>query len=351
MHLISARNPHEALPIALDRLFKLGVERETRNGKVLQLRGPTLLCYERPTERVVFWPERDANPIFHALEAMWMLAGRSDVEFVAHYAKRMSTFSDDGKTLNGAYGFRWRTHFGYDQLELICKNLKRNPNDRRQVLTMWDATSNEDFDHESDLQKASSSKDVPCNTHIYFAINDSGHLDMTVCNRSNDLVWGCLGANAVHFSFLQECMAIKIGVPVGCYYQFTNNLHGYLETIEPLRSIAGQYCASPYELGEVKPLPLIPDASQIEEFEEDLQYLQIGGFGLYSSFFFVGVVAPMQMAHEFYKAGDLEGALKACDNIVADDWSLACREWIQRRINRRAHCLKRAQDDGVNYEA
>ena len=38
------------------------------------------------------------------------------------------------------------------------------------------------------------SKDVPCNTHAYFAINAEGSLDLTVCNRSNDLVWGCLGA-------------------------------------------------------------------------------------------------------------------------------------------------------------
>jgi len=340
MRALSFRNPHEALPILLDALFKTGIERDSRNGKVLQLTGPTLVEFTHPWERVIFWPERDANPIFHAYEMLWMLAGRQDVAGVAHYVKRMATFSDDTQTLNGAYGFRWRHHFGYDQLDLIVENLKKNPNDRRQVLAMWDATSSYDFEQLSDLQNQNS-KDLPCNTHAYVAINPDGRLELTVINRSNDLVWGLLGANCVHFSWLQEYLAARIGVPMGSMFTLTNNLHGYLETIEPLRDLPMNQGASPYELGIVKYQPL--EQSSMLEFERDLQRL---GKGDYESHFMRNVFGPMDAVHAAYKHGEYDQALELCSAILASDWSLACFEWVQRRIKRR----QIAQDDGAFYD-
>lgn len=328
------------LPIALDRLFKIGVRRESRNGPVLQLRGPTLLCYERPLERVVFWPERNANPFFHVMESVWMLAGRNDVELPAKYAASIARYSDDGRTFNGAYGYRWREAFGkgrkFDQLTLIARRLKNNPDCRRQVLSMWDP--------ETDLNKASHSKDVPCNTHAYFSRDERGRLDMTVCNRSNDLVWGCLGANVVHFSYLLEYMAGLIGCEVGSYCQFTNNLHGYLDTVEPLREIAGrQGEASPYEAA-VQPFPM-KVAGEVELLDADFHDLG-KGCG-YRSSFFTGVVAPMELVWDVYKNLGPSAAVGACDTIVALDWRRAAAEWMRRCAGKR---LRKAQDDGVSYE-
>jgi thymidylate synthase len=57
-------------------------------------------------------------------------------------------------------------------------------------------------------------------------------LDLTVLCRSNDVVWGAYGANAVHFSVLQEYLAGRIGVDVGVMYQFSNNYHGYVDGAE-----------------------------------------------------------------------------------------------------------------------
>jgi len=164
MQTITARNVHQALPEVMHLMKTLGKPRESRNGPVLKVPGPVSICYERPTERVMFWPERDANPFFHCLEALWMLAGRNDVGFVANILPRMRTFSDDGQTLNGAYGHRWRAQFGGDQLIHITEALKADRYDRRQVLAMWDAPH--------DL--GSDSKDLPCNTQAYFSRTDTG---------------------------------------------------------------------------------------------------------------------------------------------------------------------------------
>lgn len=328
--MLNGRNAHELLPLALDLLFKRGVARETRNGSVLQLEGPTLIHYERPLERVLFHPERNANPFFHLFEALWMLAGRRDVAFPAHYAKQIKAYSDDGVTLNGAYGYRWRCHFGHDQLDWIVDALRTNPNCRRQVLTMWDGGNGEGDDTaQCDLAKTRTSLDVPCNTHAYFSINGNGQLDMTVCNRSNDLIWGALGANAVHFSVLLEYMAARIGVPVGSYYQFTNNLHGYLKTVEPLWELAARTGeASPYELGQTSHSLLIP-AGEEAAFENDLS--RLGYADNFESSFFRGTVAPMLLAHKTREMTDIE----------APDWRKACAEWLGRR--------KKVADDGVIY--
>ena len=145
-----------------------------------------------------------------------MLQGRKDLAPLAHFVKSMEDFSDDGETLWGAYGQRWRTYFHKDQLDSIIKILKTDPDDRRCVLQMWDA--NKDLGREG--------KDLPCNTNIYFKIRDEA-LQMTVCCRSNDMLWGTYGANAVHMSMLQEYMAEAIGVEIGTYYQISDSFHVY----------------------------------------------------------------------------------------------------------------------------
>lgn len=331
MNLITARNAHEMLPIALDRLLQMGNKRPSRNGDVIQLDGPTLLCYENPWERVVFWPERDANPFFHLMESLWMLAGREDVAFTTKYVKTMSDFSDDGIIFNGAYGYRWRYKFGSDQLDAIIERLRANPDCRRQVLSMWEP---------KDLFNQNT-KDVPCNTHAYFAINAKGQLDMTVCNRSNDLVWGALGANAVHFSFLQEYMAAHIGVPMGRYFQFTNNLHGYLKTIQPLLELPMQQgAASPYELNNWKVAPL--GAMRLTQLQPFLMGAQAS-----TSDFLNQVALPMEVVHQLYREKNYAAAMIACIDIQSPDWQLACTQWLDRRAARR---LVKAQDDGVRYE-
>ena len=52
-----------------------------------------------PCERVLLYPERNANPFFHLYESLWMLAGRNDVAGPARYAKNMNNYSDNGVTL------------------------------------------------------------------------------------------------------------------------------------------------------------------------------------------------------------------------------------------------------------
>lgn len=324
---IPVRNVHEALPAGLAALMKDGEERQSRNGPVLVFPTPVTTVYEYPDERVIFWPGRDANPFFHLHEAIWMTGGRNDLKSVTRFVKRMASFSDDGKTLHGAYGHRWRRHFGADQLKIIIETLRGNHEDRRCVLGMWDPV----------VDLGRKGRDVPCNTQAYFSVSAEGCLDMTVCNRSNDLVLGAYGANAVHFSFLQEFVAIAVGVELGRYYQMSNNLHAYLDNlgqVEHLAKLAPNAVTSPYAQGEVATYPIM--STPYEQWLQDLDiFLDEGPIVGLRDPFFRQVATPMWHAHEaFLKKGDSERfatALEILEQCKAADWRKAATEWITRR--------------------
>lgn len=344
-------------PLGFDNDIVKG-KNSSRVGNVIQALEPVIVTYLHPTHRVLFNQARDANPFLHLFESLHMLQGRSDVAPLNYYSSKFSTFcSDDGVTQHAAYGRRWRNWFGYDQLEELVKELKENSSSRRCVLTMWDACCCEeckpsDYTYgkaRHDLFMAThGGKDTPCNTHSYFLINN-GRLDMTVCNRSNDLILGMLGANVVHFSFLLEYMAAHIGVEVGVYNQVTNNLHVYennFKSEEWLVDTTPNYYTRVPRINGVK---LVKDPTQ---FDKELKVFNECVLGLdtvvstsYLEPFFQYVALPMALAFRAYKHKEFKDANRYCSEILADDWRIACTYWIRKReVN-----YNRAKDDGVSY--
>lgn len=347
MRVIEARNVHVALAQGIDHLLRTGESGGSRNGDVLVSPTPVCTVYHSPTERVLFGATRDANPFFHLMESLWMLAGRNDLAFPQQFNKRFGEYSDDGKTVHGAYGHRWRAHFGYDQLEVIALELRNNPTSRRCVLQMWDAMPATRYVHEGTLEMygandlnlaMSGGKDVPCNTNIYFRVNE-GKLDMTVCCRSNDIIWGAYGANAVHMSVLMEYMAAYIGVPVGTYYQISNNYHAYTNVYDraKLAMIAKESIAqNVYITSEAFPNPLAYPypiiSTPISKWNADLaDFLDHPLEGhLFNDKFFTEIAAPMYAAWNTRKA-KLGSGLNEIAMMANSDWKMACQQWIHRR--------------------
>ena len=315
MFSLKSRNVNTAYPELFNLVGVLGKKVDTRNGTAVALMSPLLMQITHPTERVLFNEARNANPFFHMMESIWMLAGREDVEFVAQFNKRMIEYSDNGRTFNAPYGHRWRKSFGYDQIEAVCSMLRANPEDRRCVIGMWDPYN--------DL--GLKSKDLPCNTQIMCRIV-GGALDFTITNRSNDLIFGLMGANAVHMSMLQEYMAAKIGVPVGNWYHMTNNLHVYEHHWSLL------HCAEPYEAQYPASMPLTNIG---EMFDVDCRRVCDNNLKLLVHPYIELVVAPMYRAWRAWKCELPEEALVQCNEIMSDDWRLACTAWILRAMEKK----------------
>lgn len=323
MQVIQARNVSEALYLGLQLIQEIGVKLPSRAGEMLEFPCPVSTVYSYPREKVLFYAKRDANPFFHCLEGLWMLAGRNDVAFVEKYNKRMAEYSDDGKIFHGAYGFRWRNWFGEDQLLTSIERLKTFENDRRTVVAMWDP--------EYDLYETNHMKDIPCNTHIYFKVRD-GYLNMMVCCRSNDMIWGAYGANAVHMAMLLEYMAGMVGVKVGRYTQVSDSLHAYTETLEKVKGIMPDY--DPYltmGTGHYVPELLINNK---DSFDSELNLILEANYSKEYNFknhFLRTTIIRMVNSYEAFKAGNIEEALKLAYLIQATDWRVACVEWLQRR--------------------
>jgi thymidylate synthase len=320
MKTFTCRNVNDGFVEALWWIKVAGKEESTRNGRVLSYQAPVIVEFTHPRERVHFCPVRDANPYFHCMEAMWMLAGKNDVDWPAYFAANLANYSDDGRTLHGAYGFRWFKLFG-DQVTSLIEHLKFQPNTRRAVLQMWGA--------EHDLHRVESSKDVPCNTHIYFRPHDNV-LDMTVCNRSNDLVWGLFGANAVHMSFLHEYVAAYAGYSVGSYFQMTNNLHVY-EQHFPL--VKNPPPAAPGPTVSLTDIWLSDGHPTQTKFDADLFRFMTNPKhpSKYAGRFFRGVIVPMYQSYVHYKERNMEEAVASARQIEDSAWAYACEQWLGRR--------------------
>jgi hypothetical protein len=74
-----ARTVSEALSQGLHAIRIHGIAKPSRVGDVLVMPRPIMTEYADPTNRVLFSPMRDANPFFHVMETLWMLAGRNDL--------------------------------------------------------------------------------------------------------------------------------------------------------------------------------------------------------------------------------------------------------------------------------
>jgi thymidylate synthase len=331
MHVINAVNVRDALPIAVKYLMHHGEKTQTRNGNALVAPIPVAIRYINPKQHVLINPVRDANPFFHLMEAMWMLAGRDDGAFLDHYIKDFSKkFGTNGRIMD-AYGQRWRVGAGFDQLNEIVQQLQCDPYSRQCVLQMWGA-GREDL-------LVNTAK--PCNIAATFRIRNN-KLDMFVFNRSNDLIWGCCGANAVHFPILQEYISGRLKIEMGEYWQISTNLHLYDEHHKILLDRTGEtnlFVALKTSNGYESTLPLMSDHLHFDEdLNDTMDYIDAmhnhkeGYIGNISNLFLREVVIPMATAHWMYKAKNWEEAFEAIDAVKAEDWRRAGEEWLKRRL-------------------
>jgi hypothetical protein len=252
---------------------------------------------------------------------MWMLAGRRDLEYVEYLLPRMREFSDDGETLQGAYGYRWRQHWNEDQVHKVVHLLEEHPDSRRAVITMWDPL----------VDLGTDSKDLPCNTQLYVNIRQD-YVDLTITCRSNDAIWGCYGANVVHFSFLQEYIACSLRKLVGKLYQFSNNFHVY-PGMPRFEELWGNPRSINHYLGEaISPGPLLFQGDYAV-FDDELKGWLDKPHDNTGSSFLSGVAYPMWQSFQAYKERDLPIAIDLANYIDAPDWRHACVTWLTRRQN------------------
>lgn len=223
MRVFFGKQPQEIYFDQLETLIRDGERVDVRGRMTVEL----LDCVTEvhaPWDPCILMPSRRWNPWLAMSEGLWILAGRNDVAALKPYNSHIVDFSDNGETMYGAYGKRM-----FNQIDPLINRLKADPSDRRAVLQIWDARSDE-LDTMPGIQGdlTAPSKDPPCNNLVYFKLRDN-KLHMTVICRSNDIHWGLYAVNLPTFAMLQQYIAARLGVGLGIQRHLSNSLHFYVD--------------------------------------------------------------------------------------------------------------------------
>lgn len=199
-------------------------------------------------------------------EQVWFLSGsRKPEEFLREFTKIWDVFTNPNDVVTVAYGYRWRKHFGRDQIAKLIELMKAEPSSRHGVVIAWDPGQ----DGLSTFKKAN----VPC--PYTFTVNIiGGKLHFHNIVRSNDMVLG-FPFDVAGFCFLQYVLAQHLGIEVGTYSHSISNAHIYENHYEGAREMIKRESTHPkinlklpektFERGEKK------DASLINEIAEGLK--------------------------------------------------------------------------------
>jgi len=159
---------------------------------------------------IVLCKIRKLNYRFMFGEAYWILSGSNDLKGVQEHMQRIADYSDNGRTLAGAYG----PHV-VRQLQYVKRALLNDRSTRQAVLTIWQ-------------ERPEPSKDIPCTLSMQFMIRQN-ELHCVTSMRSSDaylglpydlFVFSCIAAR------VRDMLGIK-GLKLGELTVFAGSSHIY----------------------------------------------------------------------------------------------------------------------------
>ncbi len=151
-------------------------------------------------------------------EQIWFLMGARDLSFLQNFTKIWDDFAEANNCVESAYGYRWRKHFGRDQIDGLIQLLSKDPSSRHGVILMWDPA-------DDGLANGTAKKNVPC--PYTFTVNIiGGKLCLHLIIRSNDMMLGN-PHDVAGFALLSHFFAEKLGVTPGTLTVSISNAHIY----------------------------------------------------------------------------------------------------------------------------
>lgn len=212
--MILAENVSEAWLKIINHIDIHGDILSPRGQEVKEVRNMSVQI-RNPKKRIITNPIRKMSLPFAFGELLWYISGRNDLSMMQYYSSRMKSFSDDGETLNSAYGHRiFGKHkdIGFDQWNHAYHKLMEDIDTRQAIIHL----------HTPNQKKT---KDEVCTLSLQFLIRNN-KLDMVTNMRSNDIIWG-FTYDIFAFTSLQELMANQLGMDVGIYYHNVASMHIY----------------------------------------------------------------------------------------------------------------------------
>src|ERR671913_2439832 len=174
-----------------------------------------------------------------AEELFWFLSGDTNeanlrargVDIWREWADEEHTrrFGRDAGDLGPVYGYLWRSfggrypaRDGVDQIARLVREIERNPNSRRLVVTGWDPRVADEVDL------------PPCHTLFQFKVERGRVLHCQLYQRSADAFLG-VPFNISSYALLTRMLAQQVGLEPGDFIWVGGDCHIYTNHVEQVR--------------------------------------------------------------------------------------------------------------------
>lgn len=188
-------------------------------------------------------------------ELLWFLKGDTNVKYLQEHGVRIwNEWADENGELGPVYGSQWRNWNGegIDQIAQVVETLKKNPNDRRMIVSAWN------------VGKIAEMHLPPCHMMFQFYVANN-KLSCMLYQRSCDMFLG-VPFNIASYALLTMMMAQVCGYEPGEFVHTLGDTHIYHNHFEQVKE---QLSHTPYPLPQMKINPNVKDINDFkyEDFE------------------------------------------------------------------------------------
>ncbi len=185
-------------------------------------------------------------------ELLWFLKGNTNIKYLKENNVRIwDEWADQNGDLGPVYGHQWRSWKSnegviIDQIFDLIKNIKKNPNSRRLIVSAWNV---------GDIPKMAL---PPCHSFFQFYVANN-KLSCQLYQRSADVFLG-LPFNIASYSLLCMMIAQVCNLKIGDFVHTLGDTHLYLNHIEQAKT---QLKRIPKELPQME---INPKIKNIDDF-------------------------------------------------------------------------------------
>jgi len=157
-------------------------------------------------------------------ELLWFLKGDTNVHYLQEHGVRIwNEWADENGDLGPVYGAQWRNwnNEGIDQIKKVIETLKKNPNDRRMIVTAWNPSQVDNMAL------------PPCHMMFQFYVANN-KLSCMLYQRSCDMFLG-VPFNIASYALLTMMIAHVCGLEPGEFVHTLGDTHIYLNHFDQVK--------------------------------------------------------------------------------------------------------------------
>ena len=169
-------------------------------------------------------------------ELLWFLKGDTNIDYLKENGVNIwNAWADKNGDLGPVYGFQWRNwnNDGIDQIKILVKDLVKNPNSRRHLISAWNPSVLPDTSKSFESNIANGKAALPpCHAFFQFYVSNS-KLSCQLYQRSADVFLG-VPFNIASYSLLTMMIAQVCDLKLGDFVHTFGDAHIYSNHFEQM---------------------------------------------------------------------------------------------------------------------